>query len=396
MANKAKTADILIIGGGVMGCAIAYNLIKQDPTLNVTIVERDSSYEKSSTVLSDGNARVQFNIKENIEISLYGMEILRRFTEEFATAEYTPHIDWHQQGNLFVVDDEQSKEVALLGLEAQARLGADSIWVEPEELQQYQPLINPDVCLGATFGPTDGTMSPLDVLLGYRRKAVELGVAVIEGEVKGVGKENGRITHATLTNGDTIHANTVVLATGPWAKQLAQTVGIDLPVKSIKRQVYSVQVDAQFDKLLPLTILPTGQYCYHEGGSNFVTGGALPSDPETYDDFSWSKERFEEQLWEKLVHYFPSFDRLKIMNGWAGYYAVSTLDGNAFLGEWPELEGLYLVNGFSGHGFQQCHAVGRYLAELILGKTPFMDLSIFSPQRILDNQPVFENPLRII
>ena len=157
-----------------------------------------------------------------------------------------------------------------------------------------------------------------------------------------------------------------------------------------------MEVDAHFNRILPLMLLPTGQYCLHEGGNHFVTGGALPSDSETYDDFSWSKERFEEHLWEKLVHFFPSFDRLKIVNGWAGFYAVNTLDGNAILGEWPELDGLYLANGFSGHGFQQCHAVGRYIAELMLGNEPFMDLSIFSPQRVLDNTAVFENPLRII
>jgi glycine/D-amino acid oxidase-like deaminating enzyme len=101
-------------------------------------------------------------------------------------------------------------------------------------------------------------------------------------------------------------------------------------------------------------------------------------------------------LWPELVEYIPSFDRLKVVSGWAGLYAVNTFDGNAILGEWPEMSGLYFIGGFSGHGFQQAFAVGRYIAELILGQKPFLDLTLFSPQRILDNQPVFENPNRLV
>lgn len=391
-----ETADVLIVGGGVMGSAIAYNLLHYNPGLSVTVVERDSTYEKSSTVLSDGNLRIQFNLRENILMSLYGAEVLYRFHETFATDDMVPRIDWHQQGNLFIVDEAQSKEVALSGLQTQAELGAASFWVEPDQLKRYHPLLDPTVCLGGTFGPNDGMMSPLDVLMGYRRKAAALGAVFLEAEVTSLLRNNGRIRGAALKTAADIHSDTVVLAAGSWAKPLANSVGVPLPVNSIKRQVYLVEVDADVDQILPLAVLPSGVYCYHEGGNHFVVGGSLPSDPETYDDFSWSKERFEEQLWEKLVHFFPTFDRLKVVNGWAGFYAVNTFDGNAILGEWPELTGLFLANGFSGHGFQQAHAVGRYIAELILDQTPFMDLSIFSPRRILENKPVFENPLRII
>ena len=101
-------------------------------------------------------------------------------------------------------------------------------------------------------------------------------------------------------------------------------------------------------------------------------------------------------LWPELVEFVPAFDRLKLVRGWAGLYAVNTLDGNAILGEWPELKGFYLANGFSGHGFQQAHAVGRYLSELITGGTPTLELSIFTPARILENKPVFENELKLV
>ena len=126
-----------------------------------------------------------------------------------------------------------------------------------------------------------------------------------------------------------------------------------------------------------------------------MVGKSLQEDPIGYE-FSWSRERFTEILWPELVEFAPSFDRLKVLRGWAGLYAVNTLDGNAILGEWPELSGYFMANGFSGHGFQQCHAVGRYIAELILEDAPSLDLSIFSPQRILTNEPVYESRRKLI
>ena len=126
-----------------------------------------------------------------------------------------------------------------------------------------------------------------------------------------------------------------------------------------------------------------------------MLGKSMAEDPSGFH-FNWDDKRFMEVLWPELAEFVPAFDRLKLVRGWAGLYAVNTLDGNAILGEWPEVRDLFLANGFSGHGFQQCHAVGRYLAELILGRTPALDLAVFSPQRILDKQPVFEDPNKII
>lgn len=134
----------------------------------------------------------------------------------------------------------------------------------------------------------------------------------------------------------------------------------------------------------------------HEGEGIFTCARSYATDPVGYDDFRWDREHFENNLWGELVAMMPAFDRVKINGGWAGLYAVNTFDGNAILGEWPSLRGLFLANGFSGHGFQQCHAVGRYIAELILGQTLSLDLAVFSPQRILDNKPIFESENKII
>jgi len=392
----APIFDVLIVGGGVMGCAIAYHLRRAQPDCRVGVIEKDFTYAKASTLLSDGNTRVQFNLKENIQISLYGLERLRTFAEEMAVNGVMPEVSFRQQGNLFIVD-EASREESERGLELQKRLGAQVAWLTPAEVRAAYPLIDAAPrAVGGTFGPLDGTLSPMGILLGYKHKAAELGSRFIEAEVVNIIREGNRVSGVKLSTGENLNAPVVVNAAGPWAARVAQTAGVKLPVVPIKRQVTIVEINARPPKILPGIFFPSGLYCFHEGDGVFTCGKSFADDPETLDDFTWHRSFFEERLWPELIEWMPSFDRLKILRGWAGLYEVNTLDGNAILGEWPEVHGLYLANGFSGHGFQQCHAVGRYLAELILGQPPQLDLSIFSPSRILENKPVFESHRKLI
>ncbi|MDX1615286.1 MAG: FAD-binding oxidoreductase [Candidatus Promineifilaceae bacterium] len=386
--------DVILVGGGVMGCAIAYNLLKGDSWLRVAILEMDATYKHNSTVLSDGNHRVQFNLKENIEISLYGLEVLDRSAEEMGVDDQQPDIAFRREGNLFLVDAKAQGE-AEAGLALQQRLGCRVEWLTPAEIRTRFPLIEPGECVGATFGPDDGTMDPQAVLVGYRNKAVDLGATFLEVEVASVETGNERVTGVTLATSQRLNAPVVVNSAGAWAARLASTVGIDLPVQPVKRQVFVLETAARPETTMPLVLLPSGQYLIHEHQGHFMCGKSLEDDPVAFE-FTWDKRLFEERLWPELVQYAPTFDRLKVVSGWAGLYAVNTFDGNAILGQWPDLAGFYLANGFSGHGFQQCHAVGRYLAELILDRPPTLDLSIFSPDRILADRPVLESARRLI
>ncbi|MCI0610033.1 MAG: FAD-binding oxidoreductase [Anaerolineae bacterium] len=389
------TYDVILVGGGVMGCATAYYLLKFDPHLNIAILEMDPSYEKASTPLSDGNTRIQFNIKENIQISQYGLEVLKRFSEEMEVNGEKPDAAFRRQGNLFVLDD-ASREESHEGLLLQKSLGCDVQWLSPDEVQKYYPLYNLKDCVAGTFGPHDGTMSPLAVLLGYKKKVMALGAVFIHAEAIEILKQESQIVGVNLSSGERLNSIIVVNASGAWARKTSKTVGVDLPINPTKRQVTIIETNARPEKTLPVLFLPSGLYCIHESEGTFTVGKSLPTDYVGYDDFNWERNKFETVIWPELVKYIPSFDRLKVTRGWAGLYEVNTLDGNAILGEWPELKGFYLANGFSGHGFQQCHAVGRYIAELILGINPTLDLSVFSPQRILENKPVFESRRKII
>ena len=156
-----------------------------------------------------------------------------------------------------------------------------------------------------------------------------------------------------------------------------------------KRQIFALDTQVKSSVPLPLTILPSGLYFRTETGNLILLGKSMEDDPVGFD-FTWDDKRFTEILWPELAEFVPAFDTLKLVRGWAGLYAVNTLDGNAILGEWPELKNLYLANGFSGHGLQQGPAVGRYISELITGRTPTLDLSIFHPERILENKPLNE------
>jgi len=391
----SNTYDVIMVGGGVMGCATAYYLLKFDPRLKVAILEKDPTYEKASTPLSDGNTRIQFNIKENIQISQYGLEVLAHFPEEMEVDGERPDPAFRQQGNLFVLD-EASQGEAHDGLLLQQSLGCEVHWLTPGEVQGHFPIYNLKDCVAGAFGPHDGTMSPMAVLTGYKKKVVALGARYIQAEVAAVLKEGSRIVGVSLSTGEILTSNIVMNATGAWAPKVAKTVGVDLPIHPTKRQVAIIETNHHAEKVLPVLFLPSGLYVIHEGDGLFICGKSLPDDPVGYDDFRWERKKFEEVIWPELVEYIPSFDRLKVLRGWAGLYEVNTLDGNAILGEWPGLRGFFLANGFSGHGFQQCHAVGRYIAELILGKSLALDLSIFSPLRILDNKPVFESRRKII
>ncbi len=386
--------DVIMAGGGVMGCAAAYYLRKTDPGIRVAVVEKDPDYRCNSTVLSDGNTRLQFNLPENIRISQYGLEVLRTFADDMAVGDRRPDPAFRQEGNLFICDAD-GKSNTLAGLAVQREMGCPVTWLEPNEIAVRFPLYNPDRFAGGTYGELDGTMDPQAVLTGYRDKSIELGAVFIPAEIVGVLHANGRVEGVALADGTRLSARFVVNSAGAWGADLARTAGIEIPVDPVMRQVYVLETEFTPQTVYPLTVFPSGLYLIHEHGSRFMCGKSLDNDPVGYD-FTFHRDRFLDLIWPDLVEVAPAFDRLKLVSGWAGLYDVNRFDGNVLLGEWPELKGFLLVNGFSGHGFQQCHALGRHLSELIRGVPTSLDLSVFAPDRVLEGRPVFEGRGKLV
>jgi glycine/D-amino acid oxidase-like deaminating enzyme len=334
------------------------------------------------------NVRIQFSLKENIQISQYTFEVLKCFEEEMAVDDNRPKIYFHQEGNLFLVD-EACHDSVRCAYELQKSLNCKVEWWSPEKIKLQYPLYAPKAYIGGTFGPEDGHFDAYAVLMGYRAKTRSLGATYVKDDVVKIMTANSRVSGVQLASQEKLPAAIVINCAGAWAAQLAKTVGVELPVIPIKRQVFALDTAVKPEGPLPLTVLPSGLYFRTETGGIILLGKSMDDDPVGFN-FNWDEKRFIEILWPELAEFVPAFDTLKLRRGWAGLYAVNALDGNAILGQWPELKGFYLANGFSGHGLQQAPAVGRYLSELILNQPLSLDLSIFHPDRIVEKKPLSE------
>ena len=386
--------DVVIVGGGVMGSSTAYHLLLADPSLSVVVIEKDDSYARASTVLSDGNVRIQFGLEENIRISQHAMEVLRTFDVDMATPHLRPEVAARHQGNLFLAD-EASRDAALAGVGLQRSLGCEVDWLDSETIGERFPGLGVEGIVGGTFAQGDGSVDPSAVLRGYRSKAIELGADYLEDEVTGLIAGERRMKGARLRSGEELLCPIVVTTAGAWSADLVRPLGVDLPVLPVMRTVYVVSSTVPTSGL-PSVFLPSGVYALPESERTWLVAWSRPEDPVGYDFDPAGRQRFTDLIWPELFRHLPVFDSLEVESTWAGLYAVNTLDGNAILGEWPTIRGLYLATGFSGHGFQQGPAVGRYLSELIIGLAPTLDLSRLGGQRVLDGRPLHEDAGRLI
>jgi glycine/D-amino acid oxidase-like deaminating enzyme len=383
------TYDVLIVGGGIMGSSTAFNLVRLEPKLKVAVVEKDPTYATSSTTLSAANLRtVAFSLKENFLISKRTFEILATFESDMTVEGRKPDIYFRAEGNLFLCDT--------AGLAAARRiftmhksLGSNAEWLESDEIRARWPLLNVEGIAAGTFGPTDGHLDAYGLLMAYKSKARSMGAEYLQDEVVSLAVDGGRVTGARLASGGVLRAGTTVNCAGAWAAQVARTAGVEIPVVPVRRQIFAVDTQIKPERPLPLIFHPSGLYLRSESGGLILCGRSLDEDPVAFD-FNWERERFMDVIWPELAAFIPAFESLKLIRGWAGLYEVNTLDHNAVIGPWPELEGFYLCNGFSGHGLMQGPAVGQYVAERITGRTPTLDLSLFSPERILTQCPIGE------
>lgn len=385
----------LIVGGASTGWATAHHLLRLDPQLDVMVIEKDPTLRYSSTMLSDGNVRIQFNLEENIAMSQYAMECLETFADDISVGDFSPDPHLRKQGNLFLVD-EAGKEAALSGLATQQRMGCDSQWLDMSEIARKHPALASDDLLGGTLGPSDGSVDPTGVVEGYRRKAIAAGAEPVHDEVASLTVSDGYATGVQMSGGSLVGADAIVVCAGAWSTGLLATVGVEIPVEPVMRTVYVVAADVDGSQSLPSSFLPSGVYVIPEHDGTFLIAWSTDEDPIGFDFTPAPRSRFYDLIWPALVSTLPAFERLEVVRSWSGLYAQNRLDANAIIGEWPEIEGLYQATGFSGHGFQQCHAVGRHLAELITGRPPSLDLSRLGPGRIIAGEPYAEHPGRII
>ena len=392
MSAERSRADVVIVGGAIVGSAVATFLaMRPDFDGRIVVVERDPTFRTSSTTLSAASIRLQFSTPLNIEISRFGIELIRNLDRYLAADGEVPEIDFVENGYLFL-----ATSAGLATLEhnhaVQRALDVRVTLLTPAELRVRFDWINADDIAGASLGLADeGWFDAYALLQGFRRRARSLGVEERIGEVVDIGRDGDRVTGVRLADGTTIEADWVVNAAGPRADGVAAMAGVELPVRPRKRLVYHVEAPVSLGAA-PLIIDPSGVYFRPEGPAyiaGFSPHGDAP-DPDTLD-LAVDRAPFESFVWPILAHRVPAFDRLRLLDAWAGHYEVNTLDANAIIGPHSVLRNLLFANGFSGHGLQQAPAVGRGLAEWIAtGRYETLDLSPLGYERIERVAPIRE------
>lgn len=366
-------ADVVVVGAGVMGASVAYWLTRIAP-LQVVLVERDRTYARASSALSASSIRQQFSSPVNIVMSLFGAQFLRE-----------ARIPFNESGYLYL-----GTRRALEALHAvQKNSGADVALLAPEALAARFPWLNvQDVECGSLGLSKEGWFDGTALHQAFLHGARERGARLVEAEATEIVVTGGKARGVVLAGGEAIECLHVVNAAGAWARPLAATAGVDLPVYARRRTVFVLSCPKPLPGC-PLVIDPSN-FWFRPDGEVFIAG--REPDPDA-DDLPLEPNllEFDEHFWAQLAHRVPAFEALRVQRAWAGYYEMNVFDHNALIGAHPAVDGLWFCNGFSGHGMQQAAAAGRGLAELIAtGAFRTLDLSALGLARLVAGRPLIE------
>jgi sarcosine oxidase subunit beta len=368
-------AEAVIIGAGIMGCAIAHALAERGMT-DIVVLERDQ-IARGSTADAAGGIRQQFSTETNIRLARESVRVWESFPERFGR-----DIGLRQQGYLFLLTNPAEEPVFRQNLALQQRLGVPSRWVTPEEIAALNPGVLLDDVYGGTFCPEDGWCDTYGATIGFAQAARALGVQIEEETpVTDILVAGDRVAGVRTERGE-ISAPLAIIAAGPQTRGVGSMAGVELPVDPYRRMSFITEPFDVLPQSLPMTIdFASGLY-FHPESHGFLFGMANREEPISFDktvDEDWMVTTVE-----ALAARAPAFEEASILRGWAGFYEV-TPDDNPLVGWTGGPEGLAVSAGFSGHGFMQGPAIGRCMAELILEGAPRgIDITPFRPSRFAE------------
>ncbi|MGH2635230.1 MAG: NAD(P)/FAD-dependent oxidoreductase [Actinomycetota bacterium] len=379
----SRSADVVVVGGGVVGASAAYHLALGGAG-RVLLLEREDRLAAGSTGACAGGFRCQFSSEANIRLSLASVPMITGFTQEHGLP-----LDVVQHGYLFLVRSEALWRDFFAANELQRSLGVRADLISPEEAAALAPGIAVEGLLGAAYGPQDGIADPSGLTQGYATLARRAGAEIeLAAPVSAIRVEGDRVVGIESSDG-AVDAPVVVNAAGPWAAELARTAGVELPLDPIPRHVVVTGAFAGAPSRRTLVIDAATSFYFHREGDGVLMGMGSPNERPSFD--TTPNDAFvADELLPTAVRVFPPLEEAPIEHSWVGLYEM-TPDRHPIIGEAPGMSGLYLANGFSGHGFQHAPVVGKLLAELIVeGEAKTVDVSGLGLQRFASGELVRE------
>jgi sarcosine oxidase subunit beta len=376
-----QTADLVIIGGGVMGASAAYHLASRG-LKDVILLERERFFGQGSTGRCAGGVRYQFATEVNIRLSLESLPMLENFRDEIGQES-----DYRQCGYLFVLTDENDIPAFERNVKLQRELCVETEWLTGDEIRKQLPMMNFSDALAGTFHQKDGLVDPNSVVMGYigaaRRKGIKAFNAV---EVTGIRVDGGKIEAVETTQG-LIWTRTVLNAAGPWSAQIGEMAGVQIPVSPIRRQMFTTTPLKEIPDSFPFVIDFAQSLYFHRDGRGLLIGMSNPKETPGFD--TSVDEEFELVNLEAAIARMPLLAKAGRASHWAGLYEV-TPDAHPIYGATP-VDGFYLCTGFSGHGFMHGPISGRLMSELILdGSFASVDVSMLDLARFAEGRLIKE------
>ncbi|MFK7902157.1 MAG: NAD(P)/FAD-dependent oxidoreductase [Nitratireductor sp.] len=393
---KHSTYDVIIVGGAIMGASAAW-FLSDDKSFDgrVLVVEKDPTYQFSSTANTNSCMRQQFSSELNVRISQFAADFVKNIRSHMGGDERVPELDIRSFGYMYLADNEGFANVLHENQKVQLAAGAATQLMTPEQIKQNYPFYNvDDIVLGSINLVDEGLWDATAVFDWWSRIAKERGVEYISNEVVGMNKNaaGNKVESVTLKSGEVISCDSVLNASGTRAVETSRMLGIELPVEPRKRYSWIFAAQSPLDRDLPLTIDPSGVHVRENGGGTYQCGAHADIDPAVaYDDFDMDFSIWEEHVWPILATRVPQFEAIKVTHEWVGHYAYNVFDHNAIMGAHNEVENFHFLNGFSGHGLQQAPAMGRGAAEMLVhGEYKTLDMTPFHFDRITKNEPFIE------
>ncbi|WP_458789581.1 NAD(P)/FAD-dependent oxidoreductase [Yoonia sp. MH D7] len=394
-APKANSYDVIIVGGAMYGSSIAWWLSEhKDFNGSVLVVERDPTYEWTSTAHTNSCMRQQFSEPINIKISQFGADYVKNFRSYMGGDVQVPAVTLQSFGYMYLADSQAAADGLQATQAVQAANGAGTKHLSAAQIKDAYPFYNVDDIVAGNHNLIDeGYFDGNTLFDWWKRSARARGVEYVHNTVIAMTKNaaGSLVESVTLATGEVIACGTVVNASGPRANLTSQMAGLEIPVEPRKRYTFIFAAAEPLDRDLPLTIDPVGVHVRSDG--KYYMAGCPPDIDEPVDpaDFEADHSIWEEKVWPAIAHRVPAFERVKLIRSWVGHYAYNTLDQNAIIGAHDVVTNFIFSNGFSGHGFQQSPAIGRGIAELIAtGAYQTLDLTPFGCDRIKSGEKFVE------